>query len=157
MGPETPSPASTIHEHLQIYTNNLAQYADEKDTVSSEMRRQLPKHACSLCARRKVRCDRGDPCNNCLRAQTKCSYDEGDGSSRSRKRASNKELKIRLSLYEDLMRKHNIDFGRYANIWVSSTPGPGKEEEEVQTEVSEVSETVYLSGPKNDAQEHTTK
>ena len=55
------------------------------------------------------------------------------------------------------MRKHDVDFGRYANIWVSSTPGPGKEEEEVQTEVSEVSEVIYLSGAKNDVQEQNIK
>lgn len=55
------------------------------------------------------------------------------------------------------MRKNNVDFGRYASIWVSSTPGPGKEEEEVQTEFSEVSETVQFSGLKNGAQEHNTK
>lgn len=36
-------------------------------------------------------------------------------------------------------------------------PGPGTEEEEVQTEVSEVSETLYLSEAKNDAQEQNTK
>jgi hypothetical protein len=104
-----------------------------------------------------VRCDRGDPCNNCLKAQTKCSYEEGFGSWRSRKRASNKDLLIRLSLYEVLMRKHNIDFGRYPNICVSSTPGPGKEEEVVQTEVSEISETIHVSEPENYAQEHNTK
>lgn len=40
---------------------------------------------------------------------------------------------------------------------VSSTPGPGKEEEEVQTEASEVSEIVHFSKLKNDAQEQNTK
>ncbi|KAL1878407.1 hypothetical protein Plec18167_004479 [Paecilomyces lecythidis] len=55
------------------------------------------------------------------------------------------------------MRKNNVDFGRYASIWVSSTPGPGKEEEEVQTEFSEVYETVQFSGLKSGAQEHNTK
>lgn len=77
------------------------------------------KHACSLCARRKVKCDKGDPCSNCLKAQAQCLY-EAPAPPRPRKRAADEDLLARLALYEDLMRKHQIDFTRYANTWVPS-------------------------------------
>ncbi|KAK7428261.1 hypothetical protein QQZ08_005158 [Neonectria magnoliae] len=79
----------------------------------------LLKHACSLCARRKVKCDKRDPCSNCLKAQAVCSY-EAPIPPRPRKRAADEDLLIRLGLYEDLMRKHNVDFTHCANTWVSS-------------------------------------
>ncbi|KPM42801.1 hypothetical protein AK830_g3739 [Neonectria ditissima] len=77
-----------------------------------------PKHACSLCARRKVKCDKRDPCSNCLKAQAQCSY-EAPIPSRPRKRAADEDLLARLALYEDLMRKHSVDFTHCANTWVS--------------------------------------
>ncbi|KAH6961983.1 hypothetical protein BKA56DRAFT_636976 [Ilyonectria sp. MPI-CAGE-AT-0026] len=80
---------------------------------------QQHKHACSLCARRKVKCDKGDPCSNCLKAQAHCLY-ETPAPPRPRKRAADEDLLARLALYEDLMRKHKIDFTRYANTWVPS-------------------------------------
>jgi len=87
----------------------------------------LNRHACSLCARRKVKCDKGDPCSNCTKAQAQCSY-EAPAPYRPRKRAIDDELLNRIALYENLLRKHNVDFTSYANIWVSSTPVPQPKE-----------------------------
>lgn len=44
--------------------------------VSSEKRRRRPPLACVACRRRKVRCDRKLPCQNCTRARraTSCTY-----------------------------------------------------------------------------------
>lgn len=80
---------------------------------------QMHKHACSLCARRKVKCDKGDPCSNCFKAQSQCLY-EAPAPHRPRRRAADEDLLARLAQYEDLMRKHNVDFSRYANAWVPS-------------------------------------
>lgn len=80
---------------------------------------QMHKHACSLCARRKVKCDKGDPCSNCLKAQSQCLY-EAPAPRRPRRRAADEDLLARLAQYEDLMRKHNVDFSHYANAWVPS-------------------------------------
>ncbi|KAI0843642.1 hypothetical protein F5Y06DRAFT_8274 [Hypoxylon sp. FL0890] len=82
--------------------------------------RELRKHACSTCARRKVKCDRGDPCSNCLKSRIPCLY-EAPASSRPRKRAGDEDLLARLAVYEDLMRKHNVDFSRYTHTWVPET------------------------------------
>ncbi|RDK42338.1 hypothetical protein M752DRAFT_319211 [Aspergillus phoenicis ATCC 13157] len=78
-----------------------------------------PKLACSLCARRKVKCDKGEPCSNCLKAHAQCLY-EAPAPPRPRKRAADEELLARLARYEDLMRKHNIDFSSHAHCWIPS-------------------------------------
>lgn len=46
-----------------------------------------------------------------------CSY-ETPALPRPRKRAADQDLLVRLAQYEDLMRKHNVDFTQHANIWV---------------------------------------
>ncbi|KAL1866129.1 hypothetical protein VTK73DRAFT_4874 [Phialemonium thermophilum] len=77
------------------------------------------RYACSLCSRRKVKCDKGDPCSNCRKAQSRCSY-EAPAAYRPRKRAQDESLLARLAAYEDLMRKHNVDFSSLAATWVAS-------------------------------------
>ena len=80
------------------------------------------KHTCSLCARRKVKCNKGEPCSNCLKAKAQCLY-EAPAPPRPRKRAADEELLARLALYEELMRKHDIDFAQSTN-----TLGPSRSE-----------------------------
>ncbi|KAL6916376.1 hypothetical protein FSST1_007871 [Fusarium sambucinum] len=86
------------------------------------MSNELRKHACTICARRKVKCDRLDPCSNCQKAQTQCSY-EAPPPPKPRKRAADEELLTRLAKYEDLMRKNGIDFTEHTNVWVSPSLG----------------------------------
>lgn len=40
----------------------------------SVIRRRRPAKSCLECRRRKVRCDREEPCNNCMTAKRRCSY-----------------------------------------------------------------------------------
>ncbi|RGP81254.1 transcription factor [Fusarium longipes] len=80
---------------------------------------ELRKHACTICARRKVKCDKQDPCSNCQKAQTQCSY-EAPPPPKQRKRAADEELLAKLAQYEDLMQKNGIDYSQHANVWVSS-------------------------------------
>ena len=116
----------------------------------------LHKRACSLCARRKVKCDKTEPCSNCIAAQAHCHYDT-PGPPRSRKRAANDELFRRLARYEDLMRKHNVDFTDQANEWVPSGLEAQSDEYHSKTpESAASSNTCVFAGstvqtPKNDA------
>ncbi|KAH8895409.1 hypothetical protein GQ53DRAFT_715071 [Thozetella sp. PMI_491] len=109
----------------------------------SEPHRALHKHACSLCARRKVKCDKGDPCSNCRKAEVECIYDP-PVPYRPRKRAGDEELLGRLAAYEDLMRRHNIDFGRYANTWMPSTLDVKLRDIDPQTPVSMISAFTHV-------------
>ncbi|AEO64823.1 uncharacterized protein THITE_47736 [Thermothielavioides terrestris NRRL 8126] len=76
-------------------------------------------YACSLCARRKVRCDKTDPCSNCAKAQAKCVY-VAPPLARPRKRPADHELRSRLDEYEALLAKHGIDFGPPSHVWIQS-------------------------------------
>ncbi|KAH8652250.1 fungal-specific transcription factor domain-containing protein [Xylariales sp. PMI_506] len=93
------------------------------------------KRSCAHCTRRKVRCDKTDPCSNCAKAQIQCTY-EARAVSRPRKRAADEDLMARISRYEDLMRKHNVDFAQHANTWVSSEVEAKVHEDEPSSPVS---------------------
>lgn len=80
---------------------------------------EIRKHACTICARRKVKCDKTDPCSNCQKAGTQCSY-EAPAPPKPRKRAADEDLLAKLAVYEDLMRKNGVDFTQAANVWKSS-------------------------------------
>lgn len=110
------------------------------------------KRACSVCSRRKVKCDKADPCSNCRVAGVKCLY-EKPIVPRPRKRAANEELFARLAKYEALMRQHNIDFTNHANIWVPSEPKSKTDIEVESPEADESTSSVADSGP---AAESTT-
>ncbi|KAI0121110.1 hypothetical protein BJ170DRAFT_145692 [Xylariales sp. AK1849] len=115
-----------------------------------------PKHACSVCTRRKIKCDKGDPCSNCRKTQAQCLY-EAPGPRRPRKRAADDDLLTRLAIYEDLMRKNNIDFSRYAHTWVPPTPElilKGSESQSPASMISATSRAVSAAcPPKNDTTE----
>ncbi|KAJ4127793.1 hypothetical protein NW768_008068 [Fusarium equiseti] len=80
---------------------------------------EIRKHACTICARRKVKCDKTDPCSNCQKAGTQCSY-EAPAPPKPRKRAADEDLLARLALYEELMKKNGVDFTQHVNVWRSS-------------------------------------
>ncbi|KAK5272202.1 hypothetical protein LTR96_001832 [Exophiala xenobiotica] len=94
----------------------------------------LPRYACTLCARRKVKCDKSSPCSNCLKAHAQCLY-EPPASHRPRKRPADDHLLARLATYEDLMRKHKVDFSHY-DTWIPSGLEVKQKESEVQSPAS---------------------
>lgn len=77
------------------------------------------KLACSLCARRKVKCDKGEPCSSCVKARASCVYESLSTARRPRRKALDEELQARLTRYEELMQKHNVDFTPYVHAWVT--------------------------------------
>ncbi|KAH8660371.1 hypothetical protein BX600DRAFT_513979 [Xylariales sp. PMI_506] len=83
--------------------------------------RELHRYACSLCARRKVKCDKVEPCTNCIKAHAQCIYHATAPQRRPRKRAGDDVLMTRLAQYEELLRKHNVDFSNFAHTWVPPT------------------------------------
>ncbi|KAH7120403.1 fungal-specific transcription factor domain-containing protein [Dactylonectria estremocensis] len=106
---------------------------------------RLNKNACSLCARRKVKCDKSNPCSNCIKAQTECTH-EAAAPYRPRKRAADEDLLARLARYEDLMRENNVDFAHCANTWVPSGLEAQGKDSNVQTPISTIP---GVSGPKS--------
>lgn len=69
---------------------------------------QPKSHACVLCQKRKVRCDRNDPCSGCVKAQVECVFREPPPP-RRRKRKPEAILLARLKRYEEILRENGID------------------------------------------------
>lgn len=46
-------------------------------SVQVPRRRRRPPRSCELCRRRKVKCDRKEPCNHCSSSRTNCVYNAG--------------------------------------------------------------------------------
>ncbi|CAK7210791.1 hypothetical protein SBRCBS47491_000898 [Sporothrix bragantina] len=101
-------------------------------------------HACTVCARRKVRCDKADPCFHCKKARIACVYEAPSAQSRPRprKRAADAELLARLERYEALMQQHGVAYESATHRWVAS----GWENNGGQTE-SQVPVSAPLSAP----------
>src|ERR1700733_1631339 len=80
--------------------NTMASNAVELDnSMEASMTYELP---CSICRRRRVRCSKTLPCDNCVRAGALCSYDDPNRSSRRPSRHT--ELSVRMARVESLVR-----------------------------------------------------
>ena len=99
--------------------------------LESAERPVLTNRSCSHCTRRKVKCDKADPCSNCAKAQVQCTY-EARATYRSRKRLADEDLNARISRYESLMQKHNIEFAQHTNKWIPSELEAKVDEDESQ-------------------------
>jgi hypothetical protein len=80
------------------------------------------KHSCSTCARRKVKCDRQEPCTSCIKTKTECHYLAAPNSlprRRKRQDAPQEDLFARVQRYEELLKRNNIDFTSPDN-WIHS-------------------------------------
>lgn len=67
------------------------------------------KHPCLLCQQRKVKCDRSDPCANCVKARVECVSPTTLPPRRRKKRFPEAELLARLRKYEDHLRRYGAD------------------------------------------------
>jgi Fungal Zn(2)-Cys(6) binuclear cluster domain len=64
--------------------------------------------SCNLCRRRKVKCDRGDPCSHCVRLGAVCVFTTPSGAPRGRKggrRKLDSELLNRIARLESLLKQ----------------------------------------------------
>ena len=68
-----------------------------------------PSFACLRCSERKVRCNRQDPCESCVRHNVQCIFRPPKPSRRRRELAKDKSVEERLERYEALLREKGID------------------------------------------------
>jgi len=94
--------------------------------------------ACVLCQRRKAKCDRKDPCGNCVKACERCVPAMLNSRPR-RRRFPERELLDRLRYYENLLRQNAIEFEPLhvdrlsPSESVTAQDLPGKQSEAVET------------------------
>jgi hypothetical protein len=65
--------------------------------------------ACVYCQKRKVKCDRKDPCANCVKSRVNC-IPTAPVLHRRKRRYPERELLDRLRKYEELLRRNGIAF-----------------------------------------------
>jgi hypothetical protein len=81
------------------------------DSNQGQDPRRLREFSCLLCRQRKVKCDRQDPCSNCFKAQTQCSFVAPVRGRHGRKpktkpKAVHEGLHTKLRRYERMLEKH---------------------------------------------------
>ncbi|KAL9576276.1 MAG: hypothetical protein Q9212_007235 [Teloschistes hypoglaucus] len=78
-------------------------------TTTLESRRPLQVHSCVICQRRKVKCDRSDPCSNCVKHRVQCEY-RSPAPPKRRKRASpDPDVHAKLKRYENILQRHGVN------------------------------------------------
>jgi Fungal Zn(2)-Cys(6) binuclear cluster domain len=82
------------------------------------------KHPCILCQQRKVKCDRIDPCANCVKARVECVSPTTLPPRRRKKRFPEAELLARLRKYEDHLRSYGADIDAINAEGPNSGPQP---------------------------------
>jgi Fungal specific transcription factor domain/Fungal Zn(2)-Cys(6) binuclear cluster domain len=73
----------------------------------SRIRRYRPKLSCAPCLTRKVKCDRGRPCETCVKRsdESSCTYDGLPGASKESSNNGSVDVQARLSHIEQLVRQ----------------------------------------------------
>ena len=83
--------------------------SDREGTIDHRPTKAPRVLACVLCQQRKVKCNRQFPCSNCIKSRAQC-VPATLLPRRPRRKLPERDLLDRLHKYEDLLRKHNIDF-----------------------------------------------
>lgn len=79
------------------------------DTPDGSPSGGLKAHACVLCQRRKVKCDRQVPCTGCAKAQVDCEYRDPLPPRRRQKKNPEAAMIARIRRYEKALQKAGID------------------------------------------------
>jgi hypothetical protein len=82
----------------------------------------MPQHSysCVACARRKVKCDRLEPCSSCCKSRAACIYRAPVPSQRHRRRLTQGDLLSRVRELESILDSHGIPFEALGNSWIRS-------------------------------------
>jgi Fungal Zn(2)-Cys(6) binuclear cluster domain len=78
-------------------------------TSEAEQVRQdadLKSFSCLTCRQRKVKCDRRNPCSNCMRAARQCSFIPPVRGKPKRRKAPKEGLHAKLRRYEEMLKSY---------------------------------------------------
>jgi hypothetical protein len=82
---------------------------DLEESPAGSAHEGLRAHACVLCQRRKVKCDKNDPCSNCAKSQVECEFRDPLPPRRRKKKQPDAAMIARLKRYENVLRNSGID------------------------------------------------
>ncbi|GMM31654.1 hypothetical protein DAMA08_043990 [Martiniozyma asiatica (nom. inval.)] len=91
--------------------------------------------SCEQCRKRKLKCDRGKPCSNCVKRNTEdmCRYVIGEPNYSLKVNLSNEiiMLKLKINKLENILRENNIDISRYNNMEMMTPDSCSQEKDPV--------------------------
>lgn len=93
---------------------------------------QLKRFSCLTCRQRKVKCDRRDPCSNCVKAARECSFVPPVRGKRRRTKPAKEGLHARVRRYEEMLKSFGakIDPAEMGSYGGSGGLGAESDEEE---------------------------
>src|SRR5690349_12465851 len=98
--------------------------------MTSTVEKPAKSFSCIRCFERKVKCDKQNPCSNCIRSKTECVFRIPTAPRRRKKRPQEEILLARLQHCEDLLRSKGIDIHETETpsqaAGTSSGPSTGK-------------------------------
>ncbi|KIX08632.1 uncharacterized protein Z518_03289 [Rhinocladiella mackenziei CBS 650.93] len=92
---------------------------------ASVIHKPISAHSCVRCAERKVKCDRRQPCDACMRHNVECIFRELPPPRRRKKPTKEEILIARLKLYESILQEKGIE-SQELPTQVSKTSGSGE-------------------------------
>ncbi|KAF3063954.1 putative C6 transcription factor [Daldinia childiae] len=66
----------------------------------------LKSYSCMICRQRKVKCDRRNPCSNCVKAEKQCSFVAPVRGKRKRTKLPKESLHAKLKRFEELLKSY---------------------------------------------------
>ncbi|OBT72758.1 hypothetical protein VF21_08996 [Pseudogymnoascus sp. 05NY08] len=91
--------------------------------LQSTASKPLKVFSCVLCAQRKVKCDRKQPCSNCTKSGVNCTPGAPPKPRSRRRRVIETDVAARLQRYEELLRRHGIKLDELDEPAIPEPPG----------------------------------
>jgi hypothetical protein len=89
---------------MRLSTTTLTPISiDEEPTTPST---DLKSYSCLICRQRKIKCDRHNPCSNCVKARRQCSFIPPVRGKRPKTKAPREGLHAKLRRYEALLKSY---------------------------------------------------
>jgi Fungal Zn(2)-Cys(6) binuclear cluster domain len=105
--------------------------------VRTEQPGRPESFSCFICRQRKVKCDRENPCSNCLKAAEKCTYIAPVRGKRRITKPAREGLHAKLRRYEQLLESHGLN----PQVLVNGPASTQRTVSEADVEITDESET----------------
>lgn len=69
---------------------------------------ELKDHSCLICRQRKVKCDRRNPCSNCVKGAQQCAFMAPTRGKRKKTKPPREGLHAKVRRYEELLKSYGV-------------------------------------------------
>lgn len=94
--------------HIRSMQPDLNSYPPPPISHQQLPDRVLQPHSCVVCQRRKVKCDRANPCSNCVRHKVECEFRAPAPPRRRKRQSPDPHIHAKLRRYEDILQRYGV-------------------------------------------------